>query len=110
VEIFLVVARLRDVVSLGCDGVTVLLVAVWARHATVLFGFGCFGGGFMATDLGDVEDGFPAVDFFLRDCGEAEACGGQGALCPFVVDVGKVPLDGLGGRIAIQLIAHVDDE
>lgn len=38
----------------------------------------------------------------------AEACRGQGALRPAVLDVGKVPIDCSGSCVAVQLVADVD--
>jgi len=63
-----------------------------------------------ATDFGDAEDGLPALELadFVLVRRETETCGSEGALSPAIVDVGKVPVDGLGGGVAIELVAHVD--
>ena len=41
--------------------------------------------------------------------GVAEASGCEGALCPAVVDGGKVPVDRVGGGVAVELVADVDE-
>lgn len=38
----------------------------------------------------------------------AEACRGQGALCPAVLDVGKVPVHRPGSCVSVQLVADVN--
>lgn len=71
------------------------------------------GGGSEAADLGDAEDGFPPVK---HDGGGgvgrgrvAEAGGGEGAFRPAVVDAGEVPFDFVGGGVAVELVADVDE-
>lgn len=39
----------------------------------------------------------------------AEAGGGEGTFCPSVFDIGKVPVDCVGGGVSVQLVADVDE-
>jgi hypothetical protein len=80
-------------------------------YALVLRRLRVLGGARLAADLGDAEDGLPALEAGLdvRFGGVvAEAGGGQGALCPAAVDAGEVPVDGVGGGVAVELVADVD--
>ena len=78
--------------------------------ALILLVLGRGGGGRGPADLGNGEDGFPAVEdgAVVRRAGVAEAGGGEGALGPAVGDAGEVPIDLLGAGVAIELVAHVN--
>lgn len=49
-----------------------------------------------------------AVVRVVAGCSVAEAGGAEGSLRPAVLDVGKVPVDGLGSGVAVELVADVD--
>lgn len=79
-----------------------------------LFVFGVLGrggGAVEAADLGDGEDGFPAFEDggVAFGGGVAEPGGGEGPFCPAVVDAGEVPVYLVGGGVAVELVAHVDE-
>lgn len=67
-----------------------------------------------ATQVGNAEDCLPvaralAVLRVVARGSVAEAGGAEGSLGPAVLDVGKVPVDGLGGCVAVELVADVDE-
>lgn len=68
------------------------------------------GGAGVPANFGNAEEGLPA----LEDIGIAhwrwitEAGRGKGALGPAVVDACKMPVNLVRGRVAIELVAHVD--
>lgn len=67
------------------------------------------GGGGTALDFGNAEDRLPSVKSIFGGWGRvAETGGGQSSLGPAVVDVGEMPLHGLGSGVEIQLVAHID--
>ena len=69
-------------------------------------------GAVLAANVGDAEDGLPALkgrDVALPRGREAEAGGGEGPLGPAVVDAGEVPVHRVRGRVAVQLVADVDE-
>ena len=69
-------------------------------------------GAVLAADVGDAEDGLPALkgrDVALPRGREAEAGGGEGPLGPAVVDAGEVPVHRVRGGVAVQLVADVDE-
>ena len=107
-EIFAIRCRL------GSSRVVVAFLRIQALEieAAVLLEFGGVGGGVAAAELGDGEDGFPAGGAVggggVRG-GVAEAGGGEGALSPAVIDAGEVPVDFVGGGVAVELVADVDE-
>ena len=69
-------------------------------------------GAVLAANVGDAEDGLPALkgrDVALPWGREAEAGGGEGPLGPAVVDAGEVPVHRVRGGVAVQLVADVDE-
>ena len=69
-------------------------------------------GAVLAANVGDAEDGLPALkgrDVALPRGREAEAGGGEGPLGPAVVDAGEVPVHRVRGGVAVQLVADVDE-
>lgn len=50
-----------------------------------------------------------AVLRVVARCPVAEAGGAEGSLGPAVLDVGKMPVDGLGGCVAVELVADIDE-
>lgn len=59
--------------------------------------------------LREAEDGFPPARRADRvGGGIPEARGGEGALGPARVQARKVPLDELGRRVPVELVAHID--
>lgn len=75
----------------------------------VLGALGLGGGRRVAAYLSDAEDRLPAVVQTVGALGGvAEAGRDEGALGPAVGDAGDVPVDHLGRRVPIQLVAYVD--
>lgn len=107
------IAAARPGVGAGSTGkVSVFLVGrrVHARQATVTLRLGGRGGAGGPADLGHAEDGFPAVVFLARwRRGVSEPGGRQGPFRPAVGDACKVPLHRLGRRVAVELVADVDE-
>ena len=69
-------------------------------------------GAVLAANVGDAEDGLPALkgrDVALPRGREAEAGGGEGPLGPAVVDAGEVPVHRVRGGVAVQLVADIDE-
>lgn len=68
-------------------------------------------GAVLAANVGDAEDGLPALEG--RRAGlrgrEAEAGRGEGAFGPAVVDAGEVPVHRVRGDVAVELVADVDE-
>lgn len=67
-----------------------------------------------AAQVGNAEDCLPvaralAVFRVVSRGAVAEAGGAESSLGPAVLDVGKVPVDGLGGCVAVELVADVDE-
>ena len=77
----------------------------------VLVVLGDGGGTVLAANVGDAEDGLPALggEGIAARGGEAEAGRGEGALGPAVVDAGDVPVHGVGRGVAVELVADVDE-
>jgi len=96
--------------DVGLDVVRVLSHRA-ALDAAVELPLGVVGGRLGAADFGDAEHGLPAPphlgSFVLRHR-EAEACSGEGALRPSVVDRCEVPLDGFWRGVAVELVPDVD--
>ena len=68
-------------------------------------------GAVLAANVGDAEDGLPALkgrDVALPRGREAEAGGGEGPLGPAVVDAGEVPVHRVRGGVAVQVVADGD--
>lgn len=65
----------------------------------------------LAADFRHAEDGLPALECrrVALGGGEAEAGGGEGSLGPAVVDAGEVPVHGVRGGVAVELVADVDE-
>ena len=67
----------------------------------------------LTADFRDAENGFPALvgGAFPGGCRGrvAEAGGGEGAFGPAVVDAGEMPVYFVGGGVAVELVAHVDE-
>ncbi len=82
-----------------------------ALYMPILSGFSSSGCGLRASDFSNGENGFPAVDAARVGLGGvvAEACGGEGALGPAVVDVAEVPVDCVWGGVFVELVADVDE-
>ena len=80
------------------------------EFALVFAVFSSVGGGVLAADFSDTEDGFPAVETgFVLGGGVAETGGGEGAFGPAVVDAGEVPVYFVGGGVSVELVADVDE-
>ena len=65
----------------------------------------------MAANIGDGEDGFPALETGVGALGGgiAESGTAEGALRPAVGDAGHVPVDLVGSGVAVELVADVDE-
>ncbi len=65
----------------------------------------------LTANVRDAEDGLPALKDggFALGSGESEAGGGEGAFGPAVVDAGEMPVDGVWGGVAVELVADVDE-
>ena len=76
----------------------------------ILAVFGCGGGAILAADLSDAENGFPArkTQLALRRW-VTESGGCKGAFCPAVVDAGEMPIYFVGSRVAVELVADVEE-
>ena len=60
--------------------------------------------------LGNAEHGLPSRTFGGRlGAGDSEPGGGEGASCPAVLDIGEMPVDDIRGRVAVELVADVDE-
>ena len=81
-----------------------------AQVLLVLDYFCCCGSGVMAADFGDGEDWLPALEPFGASLGRrvAKASAGEGTLCPAVVDAGHMPVYFVGGCVAVELVANID--
>ena len=106
------VVAVRDHVHLvGAAAETGGPLAAELLFVLVLLGGG--GGAVLAAHVGHAEDGLPALQARLRHVAfggrVAEAGGGEGAFGPAVVDAGEVPVDGVGGGVAVELVADVDE-
>ena len=73
--------------------------------------FSCIGGAVLSANLCDRENGFPALEDggFTLWSWVAEACRGEGAFGPAVVDAGEMPVYVVRGSVPVELIADVDE-
>ena len=72
--------------------------------------FGCSGGAILTADLSHAENGFPASETQLAlRCWVPKSGGCKRAFGPAVVDAGKMPIYFVGGRIAVELVADVEE-
>ena len=89
-----------------------LLGALAPQRLFVLAVLGRRGGAVLAANLRHAEDGLPALVGRLAALwrgGVAEPGRGEGPLGPAVVDAGEVPVHGVGGGVAVELVADVDE-
>ena len=63
------------------------------------------------ANLRDAENGLPAPEArgVALGGGKPEASGGKGSFGPAVVDAGEMPVHGVRGRVAAELVADVDE-
>lgn len=76
----------------------------------ILAVFGCCSGAVLTANLSDAENRFPASETLLAlRCWVAESGGCKGAFGPAVVDAGEMPIYFVGGRVAVELVADVEE-
>ena len=100
----------RDDVRLALDAR--LLGALAPERLFVLAVLGRRRGAVLSADLRHAEDGLPALDGRLAVLwrgGVAEPGRDEGPFGPAVVDAGEVPVHGVGGGVAVELVADVDE-
>lgn len=87
-----------------------ILCTLPLQLSLILAVFGSVGGAVLAADFSDAENGFPALETGIALRGwVAETGGGEGAFCPAVVDAGEMPVYSVGGGVAVELVADVDE-
>ena len=79
--------------------------------AAVFLLFSCRGRRSSASDFGNGENGFPSCEdpAAIRRRRIPETSARKGALSPAVVDAGEMPVDFVGGGVAVELVADVDE-
>ncbi|TLS26770.1 hypothetical protein PpBr36_05415 [Pyricularia pennisetigena] len=91
---------LLQVLAVARRRVPPLLLLLLLRHG---------GRAVAASNLGDREDGLPPVLALAAGRRVSEPPGHERALRPAVADACDVPVDGVRGRVAVQLVPHVDE-
>ena len=106
-------ARTRSVVARNC----IILVRLFEvprslppQFSGVFAVFGYGGGAVRSANFGNAKDGFPALETGLAFGSWVAKTGGrEGALCPAIVDAGKVPVYFVRGGVAVELVADIDE-
>ena len=106
-----VVAMSNHVRLVAGDAAPCILRSLAAQLLFVLVVLGRGRGAVLAANVGDAEDGLPAlvdrrVAFGRR---EAKTGGGEGPFGPAVVDAGDVPVHRVRGGVAVKLVADVNE-